>query len=776
MKTPKLLLRAHACACVLILITVSSQIFAQSKKKTRADKDAAKSAAAAQKAAPTPATAVITDSDPIWVYDYVSKADLSAAKDSDMLYASISIPLTISGAPPPADYSVSFNIENKTPANAQFVSAGKFDSTIQIPVAKDSFNADGSPKQIKSVPVIIRFKKVSKGQAYITIVGKQNVFFQIAFTANSPTGKLATPVKTVKPAPLSATADKYIVQLMYNSTTIKDTIKAGAIDSISALVSLDLSKGKGKKMDVKLLVKEGSGSTAIKAVTTEQTITIDDIDWNPNQDTIVQKLVEIYIKQVSAATSDQYLLLSLDGLDGQHKIILSPPPAKTTPKNNLVSFGDAELKSTKVGISHYLSNNVNSIDSINVKVKIYGKYNSSRNALSFGFLDTAVAKHFKIWPSPDTITRREWDEALVKYHQKHQAASDTVAIGYLKVPLKIKTVGLNDSLNDAQYIDLILNGQGHIKGGSQKIKLSIKDQPFWAEVGANFDQLDNIKPNNLYVGVYMFDKDRGRIVKNNDLSFTGGVYESQSQSVSSSSNTKFRFKGSTSPVLDSSGKITSYTSTLDTGLLTSTTSVKRVGLFFSPHLKLTNGRSDENGIHVYFSLYGEMLWQRITTNIDYSKQKTVYTVSDTTPAFDATASDKIPSVSFDFRSHYLGLGIPIYIKESDFNLYLNMVAGKTNQQFALVSNETGADINPNNWRGVVAPPYNDVINFMRPKNGWNSFYIVQYRLNEVRYGITFSGEVRSLFIPGSKPVITLALSKKFDLRALLKPIVAPFGK
>ncbi len=70
--------------------------------------------------------------------------------------------------------------------------------------------------------------------------------------------------------------------------------------------------------------------------------------------------------------------------------------------------------------------------------------------------------------------------------------------------------------------------------------------------------------------------------------------------------------------------------------------------------------------------------------------------------------------------------------------------------------------------------YSDILNLKSPGNGWHPFYMFQFRLNEVAYGITFSGEIRGLTISGSQPVITLAISKKFNLTGLFKPILSTY--
>ena len=58
------------------------------------------------------------------------------------------------------------------------------------------------------------------------------------------------------------------------------------------------------------------------------------------------------------------------------------------------------------------------------------------------------------------------------------------------------------------------------------------------------------------------------------------------------------------------------------------------------------------------------------------------------------------------------------------------------------------------------------VGFQQPKRNWNPFALVQFRLNEEKYGISITGEVRSMLMRDAKPVVSLALSKKFDLSDL----------
>lgn len=103
----------------------------------------------------------------------------------------------------------------------------------------------------------------------------------------------------------------------------------------------------------------------------------------------------------------------------------------------------------------------------------------------------------------------------------------------------------------------------------------------------------------------MFEKDIARISpsfnkknknndKSNNLGFTGGVYESKSSSFSTSSDSGIIYRDGTSylPQYDTSSQSNTYRYYRDTGSIITTTDVQSIGIFFSPHLRLTNKRTD----------------------------------------------------------------------------------------------------------------------------------------------------------------------------------------
>jgi|GEM_PF-4515636 len=297
---------------------------------------------------------------------------------------------------------------------------------------------------------------------------------------------------------------------------------------------------------------------------------------------------------------------------------------------------------------------------------------------------------------------------------------------------------------------------------------------FWIELGTNFDLVDGIEANNLYGGVIMFVKDIAGKKENRRWSFTGGVYESKSISSSSTSDSGFVYKDASSLKLAANGKYPYYRTR---GPIKSTTEVKSIGLVFSPFFRLTKEMSETEGFHLYASVYLEMLWQRVKTRNDYTGttlDSTLYETNESSIFYNHNFKED--ELSADYRSHYFGAGLPIYIKHKNYNFYLSSVVGATTQEFVAVQETRKPrpghyllDENPTKRRERLST---NIV--YTPKHPWNAFYLFNFRLNEDYTGITFSGEVRGFFIKNSKPIISLALSKKFNLEDVFKAIVAPF--
>lgn len=270
------------------------------------------------------------------------------------------------------------------------------------------------------------------------------------------------------------------------------------------------------------------------------------------------------------------------------------------------------------------------------------------------------------------------------------------------------------------------------------------NKPFWIEVGSNFDFADGLQANNFFGGVFLNKKDMS--LGNSKVKRFGlftGVYESKSISDSSVKYDTIQYYNEGSLALTRGDSVGTFK---DAGKVTHKKVVKNISLFFSPQFRITGKPADLDGLHLFASLWVELQWQRISAEVDYSKltrMDTIYVPRTNVSKLSYNYPDK--GAEKDVRSHYFGFGAPIYFKEGDANVFFNPVIGASNQ-----------------------PSYNAMTNFLQSDDGklprlWHAFYAVQFRLHEERYGIAFTGEVRGLLIKDSPPVVSLALTKKFDL-------------
>jgi len=437
------------------------------------------------------------------------------------------------------------------------------------------------------------------------------------------------------------------------------------------------------------------------------------------------------------------------------------PKVKAVKKSQLIKPGSVYIISTQAFIdtAKYNTKQTKYSRPITIPIRVKGNYDSTANQLVFVNTDSILTNH----PHIDTVTITEdgWNAAKANN-------------GEMNITTRITTTSVKDTLKEREVGYLVIPGQTQESAGSQEIILKqglyLKDNPFWMEVGSNFDLLNGVQANNLYAGVLAFVKDIGKVTIRGHtypISFTGGVYESKSSSVSASSDSGIIYRnGSSYNSIPNKG----YPFYRDTGSVKSTATVQSIGLFFEPLLLLTNKESKENGLHIYLSSYLEMLWQRVNTTFSYPSGHTD-TLYDQNIGSIYLHNYKENTTSLDYRSHYFGFGLPIYIKEDAYTFYLNPVLGITNQQFVFTQ--------PSQYISDFIPDYkinqsmdpNPLSNFETPKKPWNKFYIAQFRLTSEQYGVSFTGEVRGFILRQSKPQISLSISKKFDVGKLVSTIL-----
>ena len=344
--------------------------------------------------------------------------------------------------------------------------------------------------------------------------------------------------------------------------------------------------------------------------------------------------------------------------------------------------------------------------------------------------------------------------SIVSIEREDTSDSDNTSHGYVltirresvkPAPDRDYTSTINFSSKDANY-----TAEGNMTLRIAPAHTYSASNPFWLEVGANFDLASQkVEANNVFGGIFLYKRELNSWDDRDNFAVAAGVYESKafSQDYGGAYIPPY-YTTSSFPL---PGKPNSFLLFNDTGVVKVNRQIRNIGLFFSPQLRLTNGSSNKNGLHMFISLYGELLWQNVQVNYDYTS--TYHTSVDTLGMSDIVNYNlRQETRSFNIYSHYDGVGLPIYFKEDNVNLYLNSVLGVTNQP---------SDAHVKNYLDGTSP-----LSFLNKK--WTAFYLVQFRLSEDRYGFAFSGEIRQLLNSESKPFITLVLSKKFNLSKLIE--------
>jgi hypothetical protein len=460
---------------------------------------------------------------------------------------------------------------------------------------------------------------------------------------------------------------------------------------------------------------------------------------------------------LTAKISDEIHLSDTTAAMGSTKTATtSNKKAKGGGNANLIKPGKISIASTKPIQMNVSYSGKKPIDTkVNIIVQVKGDYDSTANQLVFVNKDSTLVNNPHI--DTITITKDAWQSAVQN------------SGGLMPLSLIMRTSVVKDTLKDPVKGYLVISSQSQGDAGSQSILLKpgtyTNDMPFWMEMGSNFDLL-NFKPNHLYAGILAFEKDLTHIDViglSIPISFTGGVYESKSSSASNPSVQTGNFT-TTNSFTNVAGKGYPYYTSTDTASATLT--VQTTSMFFSTLFRLNQIPSKTNGFHIYASIYAEMLWQNVTSSITHSKINTdsVNYAPTLTSVNSILSYPQNSTLNYDFRSHYFGLGMPIYIKQDDYTFFMNPVIGRTNQKFTF-SQEEPAPYNNTMQREYEYP--NPAVGFLIPRKAWNTFYIAQFRLTSEYYGVSLTGEVRGLFLHQNKPIVSLAISKKFDIGKVL---------
>lgn len=521
-------------------------------------------------------------------------------------------------------------------------------------------------------------------------------------------------------------------------------------------LNIEIKAGTTIKNKTIFIIKNGDVSKAITLfIHLNESATLNEINVT-GKNTVNESRTPNHIINTGNIDTDKAVEnMNVSNFDTSKKHIIS----STSEKKNTIKIVDSQETILQALYTLNAKNKDETRDTIQIHVKTEGCdtfSNSHTDTLTFKFENLSFPDNScEIIDSVKVIKASDW---------KNCEAT---------VVLTVKKNNIDTLLSDQMASISLKDGEGkHIIRLTGSVTFT---KPFWLEIGTNFDLLDKIEFKNVYGGVFMFVKDVARISKHTALSFTGGIYESRSSSTSTLSDSGITYRDNTSFILDS---VNHYNYFRDTGTFKTVSAVKNIGLFFSPHLRLTRKLTEENGFHFFVSVYTEMLWQNVSVTYDYSElhhaQNKYFTKDGIDSLYKIRFKEK--ESTYDFRSHYLGIGIPMYIKENNFNFYLNTVFGFSTQKFILIrSLDTSNATLKFPFVQTKQQLYASQSSFAQPKHNFSPFYLFQFRLNEENFGASITGEIRGFLMQNTKPVISMSVSKKFNLTELLKNIVAPFG-
>ncbi len=403
---------------------------------------------------------------------------------------------------------------------------------------------------------------------------------------------------------------------------------------------------------------------------------------------------------------------------------------------------------------------------IKVKIQLNNVFEEGKNKVTFSIVNGTLTVKPDFAVDNTLIGKDKITIEIPKEDWPPNCAAKEVNVSLtLLVPPVTSTVSFN------QIGQILMDGQttkGHniiISNDAEFLNTKYNpNKPFWIEVGSNFDLLDGIQANNPFFGVFFHKRDirpfftKGKVRPNNaqkNFGIFAGVFGSKTITVNQTEDLFIRSYFNNNSFIP--GKPDSLKVFKDAGKYATKTSVKNIGLFFSPQLRLTEGSANADGLHIFLSFWAELQWQQITQENDFSQLVRIDSSIKGINQIEAlsikgsgfTNSQKTES---DIRSHYFGFGLPIYFREKDVQLFVHPILGISNQPAAAYL-RAQQQFNP------------EGLNIERK---WSPFYAIQFRLNEEKYGIAFTGEVRGLLSKNNPPFVSIALSKKFDLNKFME--------
>ena len=285
----------------------------------------------------------------------------------------------------------------------------------------------------------------------------------------------------------------------------------------------------------------------------------------------------------------------------------------------------------------------------------------------------------------------------------------------------------------------------NIKNNKQLVIFKAKEQKkpkaqYNLYIGTNFDLKDNIKANSFYSEIDVFLPEQFFYSKKNGEyrgSLRAGIYKNQSLST-----IKERASDAISieiiENLPDSDSITIHTKRV---VRTPKITYDNLGLYAQIMKRFYKSKDDKFSIEI--AAHAELIQRTETTNYEVNDFIDLGTSIISKDSLNDHRFRAMLSINRErtrkYYNSYFGIGIPVIYNSDAFGVFLNPIFGI----------------------GDSAPT--------RPDESSNKFFgIFQFHLTSNKFGIKLSGEVRKYFNAMQDPIISLNLSKSFDIDKLIQ--------
>jgi hypothetical protein len=363
-------------------------------------------------------------------------------------------------------------------------------------------------------------------------------------------------------------------------------------------------------------------------------------------------------------------------------------------------------------------------------------------------------RKIKLDPSTlDTGTIRQASISITIQTDKHIEKEEKAIIGF--------KIGNSDKIkSDTSSFLLILESE------EPKYVFDAKN-PFRFAIGSNFDLLDGIKSDDLYSEISFRDRNllKQKIPIERIERWIGldvGIYQNKSATYSPDSmdTENLNERNFHRRILDIEGTSNDSTqiSIHDVNYRLISNQSRNLGLYVNPtFLKDYDLNNDGKGdLALGYGIYLEAVRRDITyeyafkdtlsTNTERISQNTLSAYQRIYPT---NISNKISHSTTKYDRFY-GISIPVYYENKHGEFYLNFATGWgvfNSRNLALSEIENPGFLNHTIFK--------------------NTYYITKWKIIEKNSGIQFSGEFRGFYSHDKDNLVTLNLSKVFDLTKLL---------